>query len=79
MLADLAGKPLVVRTAERARDSGAENIAVATDHDSIASAVRAAGFNAILTRADHPSGTDRISEAAAVLGLGPDAMVVNSQ
>ena len=79
MLADLAGKPLVVRTAERARDSGAENIAVATDHDSIASAVRAAGFNAILTRADHPSGTDRISEAAAVLGLGPDALVVNVQ
>ena len=79
MLADLGGKPLVVRTAERARDSGAENVAVATDHDSIASAVRAAGFNAILTRADHSSGTDRIAEAAAILGLGPDALVVNVQ
>jgi 3-deoxy-manno-octulosonate cytidylyltransferase (CMP-KDO synthetase) len=79
MLADVGGKPLVVRTAERARESGAESIAVATDHDSIAAAVRAEGFNAILTREDHPSGTDRIAEAAALLGLGPDAVVVNVQ
>ena len=79
MLADLGGKPVVVRTAERARDSGAGRVAVATDHAAIADAVRAHGFQAILTREDHPSGTDRIAEAAAILGLSADALVVNVQ
>ncbi|OFZ97513.1 MAG: 3-deoxy-manno-octulosonate cytidylyltransferase [Betaproteobacteria bacterium RIFCSPLOWO2_02_FULL_62_17] len=79
MLADLGGKPLVVRVAERARDSGAASVTVATDHEAIAAAVRAHGFQAILTRADHPSGTDRIAEAAAHLGLAGDALVVNVQ
>lgn len=79
MLADICGKPLIVRTAERARESGAESVVIATDNDLIASAVRAEGFDAILTREDHPSGTDRIAEAAAVLGLSPDALVVNVQ
>ena len=79
MLADLGGKPLVVRVAERARDSGAASVTVATDHEAIAAAGRAHGFQAILTRADHPSGTDRIAEAAAHLGLAGDALVVNVQ
>ena len=79
MLADLGGKPLVVRVAERARDSGAASVTVATDHEAIAAAVRAHGFQAILTRTDHPSGTDRIAEAAAHLGLAGDALVVNVQ
>lgn len=78
-LADLGGKPMVVRVAERARLSGAARIIVATDHEDIASACAAHGVSAVLTRADHPSGTDRIAEVAQVLGLGPDEVVVNLQ
>jgi len=78
-LADLDGKPMIVRVAERARDSGAERICVATDHRDIAQAVERAGFHAVMTRADHPTGTDRIAEAAERLGLADDAIVVNLQ
>jgi 3-deoxy-manno-octulosonate cytidylyltransferase (CMP-KDO synthetase) len=78
-LADLAGKPMVVRVCEKARTSGAERVCVATDDERIAQAVRAAGYEARMTRADHPSGTDRIAEAAAALGLANDAIVVNVQ
>jgi 3-deoxy-manno-octulosonate cytidylyltransferase (CMP-KDO synthetase) len=78
-LADLAGKPMVVRVCERARASGAQPVCVATDDERIATAVRAAGFEARMTRADHPSGTDRIAEAAAQLGLADAAIVVNVQ
>ena len=78
-LADLAGKPMVVRVCERARASGAAPVCVATDDERIAQAVRAHGFEARMTRADHPSGTDRIAEAAAQLGLAADAIVVNVQ
>ncbi|QOY95772.1 3-deoxy-manno-octulosonate cytidylyltransferase [Massilia sp. UMI-21] len=78
-LADLGGKPMVVRVAERARDSGAARIIVATDAPSIAAACAAHGIEACMTRADHPSGTDRIAEVARQLGLAPDAVVVNLQ
>jgi 3-deoxy-manno-octulosonate cytidylyltransferase (CMP-KDO synthetase) len=78
-LADLGGKPMVVRVCERARESGASPVCVATDDERIAAAVRTHGFEARLTRADHPSGTDRIAEAAAALGLADDAIVVNVQ
>jgi 3-deoxy-manno-octulosonate cytidylyltransferase (CMP-KDO synthetase) len=78
-LADLGGKPMVVRVAERARESGAARIIVATDHADIASACAAHGIEACMTRADHPSGTDRIAEVARTLGLAPDAVVVNLQ
>jgi 3-deoxy-manno-octulosonate cytidylyltransferase (CMP-KDO synthetase) len=78
-LADLGGKPMVVRVAERARLSGAERIIVATDHGSIVAACAAHGVEAHLTRADHPSGTDRIAEVAAAIGLARDAVVVNLQ
>jgi 3-deoxy-manno-octulosonate cytidylyltransferase (CMP-KDO synthetase) len=78
-LADLAGKPMVVRVCERARASGAAPVCVATDDERIARAVRAHGFEACMTRADHASGTDRIAEAAAQLGLAADAIVVNVQ
>ena len=79
MLADVAGKPLVARVAERARASGAARVVVATDHADIERALRALGIEAVLTSVDHPSGTDRIAEAARVLGLAPDAIVVNVQ
>jgi 3-deoxy-manno-octulosonate cytidylyltransferase (CMP-KDO synthetase) len=78
-LADLGGKPMVVRVAERAKDSGAARIVVATDHADIAAACAAHGIEACMTRADHPSGTDRIAEVARTLGLPLDAVVVNLQ
>ncbi|SDC82912.1 3-deoxy-manno-octulosonate cytidylyltransferase (CMP-KDO synthetase) [Massilia sp. PDC64] len=78
-LADLGGKPMIVRVAERAQQSGASRIIVATDHADIAAACAAHGIEACMTRADHPSGTDRIAEVAHLLGLAPDAVVVNLQ
>lgn len=78
-LADIAGQPMVVRVAERARAAGAQRVAVATDDARIADAVRAAGFEAIMTRGNHPTGTDRLAEAASVLGLADDTIVVNVQ
>lgn len=78
-LADLGGKPMVVRVAERAAQSGAVMVAVATDHADIAAACERHGIQAFLTRADHLSGTDRIAEVAAALSLAPDAVVVNVQ
>jgi 3-deoxy-manno-octulosonate cytidylyltransferase (CMP-KDO synthetase) len=78
-LADIGGKPMVVRVCERARRSGAVAVCVATDDQRIADAVRLHGFEARITRADHPSGTDRVAEAAALMGLADDAIVVNVQ
>jgi len=78
-LADIAGKPMVVRVAENARDSGAARVVVATDDARIADAARAHGVDACLTRSDHPTGTDRLAEAAIALRLDDDAIVVNVQ
>ena len=78
-LADLGGKPMVVRVAEQALLSGAARVIVATDHDSIRAACAAHGVEVCMTRADHPSGTDRIAEVARTLELPPDAVVVNLQ
>jgi len=78
-LADLAGRPMVVRVCERAAQSGAASVHVATDDERIASAVRAAGHRIVMTRADHPSGTDRIAEAARQLGFPDSEIVVNVQ
>ena len=79
-LADIHGKPMIVRVAEAARRvRGAADLLVATDHDDIALAVRRHGFQALMTRADHASGTDRIAEVAAALGWSEDEIVVNLQ
>ena len=78
-LADIAGKPMVVRVCERAAASGAAAVHVATDDDRIADAVKAAGFAVVPTRTDHPSGTDRIAEAVRRLNLADDARIVNVQ
>jgi 3-deoxy-manno-octulosonate cytidylyltransferase (CMP-KDO synthetase) len=78
-LADLGGKPMVVRVAERAAQSGASRIIVATDHPDILTVCEQHGIAAHLTRADHPSGTDRIAEVAAAIGLAANAIVVNVQ
>ena len=79
VLADLAGKPMVVHVADRARASGAGRVVVATDDAAIKAAVEAHGHVAIMTRIEHPSGTDRLAEAALQLGLADDAIVVNVQ
>jgi len=78
-LSDLGGKPMVVRVAERAAASGAQRVVVATDDARIAQAVRAHGFEAVLTLADHPTGTDRLAEAADALALSDQVIVVNVQ
>jgi 3-deoxy-manno-octulosonate cytidylyltransferase (CMP-KDO synthetase) len=78
-LADLGGKPMVVHVCERAAKSGAAAVHVATDDERIAKAVRAHGHRAVLTRGDHPSGTDRIAEAAKKLKLAENEIVVNVQ
>ena len=78
-LKDILGKPMIVRVAEAARRTKAARVAVATDHEAILEACRAAGVEAVLTSPDHPTGTDRLAEAARLLGLGPDEIVVNVQ
>jgi 3-deoxy-manno-octulosonate cytidylyltransferase (CMP-KDO synthetase) len=70
---------MVVHVCERAAASGAATVAVATDDERIFKVVEQAGHRALMTRADHPSGTDRIAEAAAALGLGAEEIVVNVQ
>ena len=78
-LADIAGKPMVVRVAERAMGSGATRVVVATDDERVRAAVAAHGIDVCMTRADHLTGTDRLAEAAAQLGLRDDDIVVNVQ
>lgn len=78
-LADIAGKPMVVRVLERAQRAGAQSVWVAADDARVVDAVRAAGGNAMLTRSDHPSGTDRLAEVVQALGWADDDIVVNVQ
>ena len=79
MLADLAGTPMVVRVAQRAAASDASEVLIATDDAQIAQVVQSFGFRAVMTRSDHPSGTDRLAETVELLGLAQDAIVVNVQ
>ncbi|MFN7836092.1 MAG: 3-deoxy-manno-octulosonate cytidylyltransferase [Burkholderiaceae bacterium] len=78
-LADICGKPMVVRVAERALLSGADEVLVATDHPDILHACRAHGITALLTRSDWPSGTDRLSEVAHGQQWAAEQIVVNVQ
>ena len=78
-LADLGGKPMVVRVAEQAEKSGAAQVVVAADAPAILQACAAHGVRAIATRADHPSGSDRLAEACELLGLDGDDVIVNVQ
>lgn len=78
-LADIAGKPMVVRVAERALASGARGVWVATDHEAVAAAVRAHGYQVCLTSPDCASGTDRLAEVATQLAWPDEAVVVNVQ
>ena len=78
-LADIAGKPMIVRVIERVRDAGASEVWVATDHEDVRAVVSAAGAAVMMTRADHPSGTDRLAEVAALRGWADEDIVVNVQ
>lgn len=78
-LADIGGRPMVVRVAERARRSQAMRVVVAADDSRIMQACGTHGIEAVLTRADHASGSDRLAEACAMLGLAGQDMVVNVQ
>ena len=78
-LADIGGKPMVVRVAERAERSGAAQEVVAADAPEILAACAAHGVRAVPTRADHPSGSDRLAEACELLGLDGEDVVVNVQ
>lgn len=78
-LADIAGLPMIVRVAQRAAESGASRVVVAADHADIVEACAANGVAALLTRMDHPSGSDRLAEACELLGLDRDDLVVNVQ
>ena len=78
-LADIAGLPMVVRVAQAAARSGATRVVVAGDDPRIVAACQAHGTEAVLTRADHPSGSDRLAEACQQLGLDGDDVVVNVQ
>ncbi len=78
-LADIAGLPMIVRVAQRAALSGAKQVVVAADDAEIVAACAAHGVAALLTRGDHPSGSDRLAEACVVLGIDGDEVVVNVQ
>lgn len=78
-LADIGGLPMVVRVAQRAAESGAAQVVVAADDAHIVQACEAHGVRALLTRAGHASGSDRLAEACELLGLDGDTVVVNVQ
>ena len=78
-LVDIHGKPMVVHVMERALQSGADRVIVATDHPDVAAAVTAGGGEVCLTRADHQSGTERLAEVIEQYQFPDDAIVVNVQ
>ncbi|WP_319239907.1 3-deoxy-manno-octulosonate cytidylyltransferase [uncultured Propionivibrio sp.] len=78
-LLDLGGKPMVARVAERGVLSGAEEVWVATDHADVIAAAEQCGLSALMTRADHPTGTDRLAEVVELRGWSDDTIVVNVQ
>ena len=78
-LLDLGGKPMVVRVAERAMLSGAEEVWVATDHPDVVAAAEQRGLSVLMTRSDHPTGTDRLAEVVERRGWSDDTIVVNVQ
>lgn len=78
-LLDIGGRPMVAHVVERALESGADEVWVATDHQGIADAVRDHGCQVCMTSPDHPSGTDRIAEVASQRGWSDETIVVNVQ
>ncbi|WP_313277755.1 3-deoxy-manno-octulosonate cytidylyltransferase [Kosakonia cowanii] len=78
-LVDINGKPMVVHVLERARESGAERIIVATDNEEVREAVQAVGGEVCMTRTDHQSGTERLAEVVEKCGFSDEKVIVNVQ
>ncbi len=79
-LADIGGKAMIIHVAERAREADIGPVHIACAEEEIADVVRRAGFSAILTRPDHPSGSDRLAEALATIDpVGEHDAVINLQ
>jgi 3-deoxy-manno-octulosonate cytidylyltransferase (CMP-KDO synthetase) len=78
-LADIAGLPMIVRVAQQAALSRAAQVVVATDSTEVADACKSHQVQVVMTRADHPSGSDRLAEACTLLGLPNNSVVVNVQ
>ena len=78
-LADIGGRPMVLRVVERALLAGASSVVVATDDARVQQAVEAAGYTALMTSPEHQSGTERLVEVAEALGWDDDTLVVNVQ
>ena len=78
-LADIAGLPMVVRVAHQALESGAQRVVIATDSHEVISACSRFGIEALQTKSDHISGSDRLAEACTLLDLPDDSIVVNVQ
>lgn len=78
-LADINGKPMVVHVMERALESGAKRVIVATDHPDVVKAVEAAGGEVCLTRPDHQSGTERLAEVIELCQFADNEIIVNVQ
>lgn len=78
-LADIAGKSMLQHVYERAVESGAESVAIATDDEKIRDAAEKFGAHVVMTDEEHTSGTERLSEAAIALGYEDDDIVVNLQ
>ena len=78
-LIDIVGKPMIVRVAEQALGSGAAGVVVATDDPRVVAAVGGSGAEAVLTRRDHRSGSDRVMEVVEAAGWPDDEVVVNVQ
>jgi 3-deoxy-manno-octulosonate cytidylyltransferase (CMP-KDO synthetase) len=79
VLADIAGRPLIQHVYERARQSSADQIIIATDDTRVFEVARSFGATVCMTDALHPTGTDRVAQAATLLDLSSDAIVVNVQ
>lgn len=78
-LMDIAGKPMVVRVAMAVHKAGADRIVIATDDERIRKAGEDAGISVVMTRTNHPTGTDRLQEAGDLLDLRPDDIIINVQ
>ncbi len=79
VLADIAGKPMIQWVVEKAQQSGASKVIVATDNDDVANVVESFGGEVCKTRADHQSGTERLAEVMQTYAFSTDEIIVNVQ
>jgi 3-deoxy-manno-octulosonate cytidylyltransferase (CMP-KDO synthetase) len=78
-LLDIAGKPMIQHVYERAQESHATEVIIATDDSRIETVAKSFGADVCLTKAEHPSGTDRLAEVALLRGFADDEIIVNVQ